>query len=196
MHIGVPEPEDAIRMMNAMRVHLPLLLALSANSPFWQGRATGLASTRIPVFGAFPRTGIPRHHASYEDWVQSVDVLLRCGAFPEPTFLWWDVRPQPKLGTVEIRIMDVQSTPGRTAALVAFAHSLAHLEIEEGAGAMSASDEVLAENRFLATRDGVDALAARPGRPRACAPCARASRSCSRRRARTPTRSAAATSSS
>jgi carboxylate-amine ligase len=157
VHIGVHDPEDAIRMMNAMRAHLPLLLALSANSPFWQGRATGLASTRTPVFGAFPRTGIPRHHASYEDWVQTVDVLLRCGAFPEPTFLWWDVRPQPKLGTVEIRIMDVQSSHERTGALVAFAHALAHLEIEEGAGGVAFSDEVLAENRFLATRDGVDA---------------------------------------
>ncbi len=157
MHIGVRNPEDAIRLMNAMRAHLPLLLALSAHSPIWQARATGLASTRPPVFGAFPRTGITRLHASYEDWVQAVDVLLRCGAFPEPTFLWWDIRPQPKLGTVEIRIMDVQSTQERTGALVAFAHALAHLEIEEGPGGAAFSDEVLAENRFLATRDGIDA---------------------------------------
>jgi glutamate---cysteine ligase / carboxylate-amine ligase len=159
MHVGVPDPEDAIRLMNGIRAHLPLLLALSANSPFWQGRATGLASTRMPVFGAFPRTGIPRHHASYEDWVQNVDVLLRCGAFPEPTFLWWDVRPQPKLGTVEVRVMDVQTTAGRTGALCAFLQSLAHLELEEGdpATTFAASDEVLAENRFLATRDGIEA---------------------------------------
>jgi carboxylate-amine ligase len=159
MHVGVPDPEDAIRLMNGMRAHLPLLLALSANSPFWQGRATGLASTRMPVFGAFPRTGIPRHHASYEDWMQNVDVLLRCGAFPEPTFLWWDVRPQPKLGTVEVRVMDVQTTAERTGALCAFLQSLAHLELEEGdpATTYAASDEVLAENRFLATRDGIEA---------------------------------------
>ena len=111
------------------------------------------------MFGAFPRTGIPRHHASYEDWVQTVDVLLRCGAFPEPTFLWWDVRPQPKLGTVEMRIMDVQSTVGaHGGARRASSSALAHLEIEEGAREGAAcSDEVLAENRFLATRDGIDA---------------------------------------
>jgi carboxylate-amine ligase len=159
VHIGVAHAQDAIRLMNAMRAHLPLLLALSANSPFWQGRATGLASTRTPVFGAFPRTGIPRHHASYEDWVASVELLLRCGAFPEPTFLWWDVRPQPRLGTIEVRIMDVQTTLDRTAALCALVQSLARLELEEGraGAAVVPSDEVLAENRFLATRDGVEA---------------------------------------
>jgi glutamate---cysteine ligase / carboxylate-amine ligase len=142
-----------------MRAHLPLLLALSANSPFWQGRATGLASTRTPVFGVFPRTGIPRHHTSYEDWVTSVDVLLRCGAFPEPTFLWWDVRPQPQLGTIEVRIMDAQTTLDRTAALCALVQSLARLELEEGRAEAAGvpSDEVLAENRFLATRDGMEA---------------------------------------
>jgi glutamate---cysteine ligase / carboxylate-amine ligase len=158
VHVGVADPEDAIRLMNRLRMHLPLLLALSANSPFWQGRATGLASTRTPVFGAFPRTGIPRHHSSYEDWVQSVDVLLRCGAFPEPTFLWWDVRPQPRLGTVEVRIMDVQSTLERTGALCALVQSLARLELEDDtAPSIVMTDEVLAENRFLATRDGIDA---------------------------------------
>src|SRR3954447_8656780 len=97
VHVGVPDPERAIRLLNQLRAHVPLLLALSANSPFWQGRSTGLASTRTSVFGAFPRTGLPRRFHSYEDWVSTVDSLLRCGAFPEPTFLWWDVRPQPAL---------------------------------------------------------------------------------------------------
>jgi carboxylate-amine ligase len=159
IHVGVADPQDAIRLMNAMRAHLPLLLALSANSPFWQGRATGLASTRTPVFGAFPRTGIPRHHASYEDWVASVGLLLRCGAFPEPTFLWWDVRPQPRLGTIEVRVMDVQTTLDRTAALCALVQSLARFELEErrAGAAVVPSDEILAENRFLATRDGIEA---------------------------------------
>ncbi|MDQ6818320.1 MAG: YbdK family carboxylate-amine ligase, partial [Actinomycetota bacterium] len=105
VHIGVGDPEAGIELHNRLRAHAPLLLALSANSPFWQGRDTGLASARTPLFQAFPRVGIPRAFASYSDYVQTVDQLLRCGAFPEPTFLWWDVRPQPGFGTVEVRIM-------------------------------------------------------------------------------------------
>jgi carboxylate-amine ligase len=159
VHVGVPDPERAIRLLNALRAHVPLLLALSANSPFWQGRATGLASTRTPVFGAFPRTGLPRRFASYEDWVAMVDELLRCGAFPEPTFLWWDIRPQPALGTVEVRAMDAQTDVGASAALVALVQSLARLELEDGYAAeqLIAADELLAENRFLAARDGIEA---------------------------------------
>jgi carboxylate-amine ligase len=159
VHVGVPDPERAIRLLNQMRAHAPLLLALSANSPFWQGRSTGLASTRTSVFGAFPRTGLPRRFHSYEDWVATVDALLRCGAFPEPTFLWWDIRPQPTLGTVEIRVMDAQTDPAATAALVALVQSLARLEIEDGLAPESlvGAEEVLAENRFLAARDGIEA---------------------------------------
>jgi carboxylate-amine ligase len=159
VHIGVADPEAAIRLLNRLRAHLPLLLALSANSPFWQGRATGLASTRTPVFGTFPRTGIPRRFHGYEDWVSTVDTLVRCGAFPEPTFLWWDVRPQPALGTVEVRVMDAQSEVAATAALCALVQAVARLELEEGHAAerLVAAEELLAENRFLAARDGIEA---------------------------------------
>ena len=159
VHVGVPDPERAIHLLNQLRAHLPLLLALSANSPFWQGRSTGLASTRTSVFGAFPRTGLPRRFHSYEDWVATVDGLLRCGAFPEPTFLWWDIRPQPTLGTVEVRVMDAQTDVRSTAALVALVQSLGRLELEEGYAAegLVAADELLAENRFLAARDGIEA---------------------------------------
>ena len=159
VHVGVPDPERAVRLLNGLRAHLPVLLGLAANSPFWQGRATGLASTRTPVFGMFPRTGIPRRFASYGDWVDTVDALLRCGAFPEPTFLWWDIRPQPTLGTVEVRVMDAQSRMQDTAALVALVHALARLELEDGLlpAPAAGDDEVLAENRFLAARDGIEA---------------------------------------
>jgi glutamate---cysteine ligase / carboxylate-amine ligase len=159
VHVGVPDANRAIRLLNQLRAHLPMLLALSANSPFWQGRATGLASTRTSVFGAFPRTGVPRRFTSYEDWVHTVDTLLRAGAFPEPTFLWWDVRPQPALGTVEVRVMDAQTDLEATAALCALVQSLARLEIEQGYAprALVAAEEVLEENRFLAARDGIEA---------------------------------------
>ena len=102
--------EAGIAAFNRLRAHIPVLLALSANSPFWQGRDTGLASARTPLFQAFPRVGIPRAFGSYGEYVRAVNLLLDCGAFPDPTYLWWDVRPQPKLGTVEVRIMDAQST--------------------------------------------------------------------------------------
>jgi carboxylate-amine ligase len=159
VHVGVPDPDRAIRLLNQLRAHVPLLLALSANSPFWQGRSTGLASTRTSVFGAFPRTGLPRRFHSYEDWVSTVDGLLRCGAFPEPTFLWWDIRPQPALGTVEVRVMDAQTDLRATAALVALVQSLGRLEIEEGHASelLVSSEELLGENRFLAARDGIEA---------------------------------------
>jgi carboxylate-amine ligase len=159
VHVGVADPEAAIMLYNRMRAHLPLLLALSVNSPFWQGRDTGLASARTPLFQAFPRVGIPRAFASYDDYVDTVDLLLRCDAFPEPTFLWWDVRPQPRFGTIEVRIMDAQITAGETAALAALTQAIAHLELEEGYHTDPQADrpEVLAENRFLAARDGMDA---------------------------------------
>ena len=159
VHIGVADPEAAIRLYNRLRGHLALLLAISANSPFWQGRDTGLASARIPIFQAFPRVGVPRAFADYAEYVETVDVLLRCEAFPEPTFLWWDIRPQPKFGTIEVRIMDVQTRVRSTRALVALLQSIAHLELEEGylSTEVIGSPELLAENRFIASRDGFDA---------------------------------------
>ncbi len=159
VHVGVPDPERAIDLYNRLRVHLPLLLALSGNSPFWRGRDSGFASTRTILFQAFPRTGMPRRYGSYAEWVEAVDLQLRVGALPEATYLWWDIRPQPRFGTVEIRIMDAQSRLADTATLVALVQSIARLELEEGyvSEHAFASEEVLAENRFLAARDGVDA---------------------------------------
>ncbi len=168
VHVAVPDPESAIVAFNRLRSHLPLLLALSANSPFWQSRETGLASARTPLFQAFPRVGIPRAFADYEDYVSTIDLLLRCEAFPEPTFLWWDVRLQPRFGTIEVRIMDAQTTVADSAALTALVQCLVRLEATEGSGADPAIDlpEVLDENRFLAARDGTAAslIDARLGR--------------------------------
>jgi carboxylate-amine ligase len=157
--VGVPDPEDAIGLVNRMRAHLPLLLALSVNSPFWQGRDSGLASARTPLFQAFPRVGIPRVFNDYHDYVDAVDLLVRCGSIPEPTFLWWDVRPQPRFGTVEVRIMDAQTAVADTAAIVALVQSIARLEIEVGYVTPKTiwAAEVLDENRFLAARDGMNA---------------------------------------
>jgi carboxylate-amine ligase len=159
IHVGVRDPDSAIDLLNRLRAHIPLLLALSANSPYWQGRDSGFSSVRTPIFQAFPRVGIPRVFSSYGDYVDTIEQLLRSDAFPEPTFLWWDVRLQPALGTVELRIMDAQRTPAQTAALVAAVQTIAHLELEEGYHQPELIDacEVLAENRFIAARDGMDA---------------------------------------
>jgi carboxylate-amine ligase len=158
VHVGVPDPESAIYAANRLRTHIPLLLALSVNSPFWQGRDTGLASARTPLFQAFPRVGIPRAFGDYAEFVESVDVLIRCDAVPEPTFLWWDVRPQPRFGTVEVRIMDAQTTLPDTAAIAALVQSIVRAEVEgEDHMERPMPQEVLAENRFLAARDGMNA---------------------------------------
>jgi len=158
VHVGVPDAEAAIHAANRLRTHIPLLLALSVNSPFWQGRDTGLASARTPLFQAFPRVGIPRDFADYAEYVESVDVLIRCDAVPEPTFLWWDVRPQPRFGTVEVRIMDAQTKLADSAAIAALVQCIVRAEVEDGTRLERAMpQEVLAENRFLAARDGMDA---------------------------------------
>jgi glutamate---cysteine ligase / carboxylate-amine ligase len=157
VHIGVATPRAAVRLLNRLRAHLPLLLAVSANSPFWQGRSTGFASTRTTLFDAFPRSGVPRTFAGYWDWMETVDLLLRAGAIGDPSFLWWDVRLQPRLGTVEVRVMDGQTTVEDVAALAALIQTLAALELARPA-TPSDNVEVIEENRFLAARDGIEAM--------------------------------------
>jgi carboxylate-amine ligase len=159
VHVGIPEPELALQVLNRMRVHLPLLLALSANSPFLRGRETGFASTRTPMFQAFPRVGLPRQYDSYDDWVGSIAPMIDAGAVPESTFFWWDARLQPRLGTIEIRVMDAQTTLEETASLVALARSLVMAEATDRVAAerLIRAPEVLEENRFLAARDGMSA---------------------------------------
>jgi Glutamate-cysteine ligase family 2(GCS2) len=118
---------------------------------------------RTVIFQAFPRTGPPRFFANYPDYVETVDELIASGAIPDPSFLWWDVRPQPALGTVEVRVMDAQSRVQEVTPLVALIQSLARLELEEKASSLVPSPEVLSENRFLAARDGMDAHLIDPG---------------------------------
>ncbi len=130
VHVGVPDPEDAIRLLNALRHSVPVLIALSANSPFWQGHDGGFDSMRTVIFQAFPRTGLPRSFAGYADYVETLDAVIGAGAVPGPSFFWWDVRPQPRLGTVEVRVMDAQSTVADVIPLVALIQSLSRLELD------------------------------------------------------------------
>jgi carboxylate-amine ligase len=164
VHVGVPDPEDAIRVLNQLRESVPILLALSANSPFLGGRDSGFSSARTAIFGGFPRTGAPRAFSSYADYVEAIDILIASGALPDPTFLWWDVRLQPALGTVEVRVMDAQSSAADSIALIALIQSLARLALEGARRVGWTAADVLAENRFLGARDGLDAYMIDPVR--------------------------------
>jgi glutamate---cysteine ligase / carboxylate-amine ligase len=121
----------------------------------YKGRDSGFASARTVIFQAFPRTGIARRFTDYSDYVRALDALIASGALPDPSFLWWDVRLQPALGTVEVRVMDAQTTVADTGALIALVHSLARLALEGESVDSGVGPEVLAENRFLAARDGL-----------------------------------------
>ena len=103
VHVGMADPEEAIYVANALREHVPLLIALSANSPLWRGEPTGLMSSRVPIFRAFPRVGLPPHFAGWQDFARRVKAMSDGGLIEDYTFLWYDVRPHPRLGTVEIR---------------------------------------------------------------------------------------------
>jgi carboxylate-amine ligase len=155
VHVGVPDAEAAILACNGLREYLPLLQALAANSPFWHGHDSGLASARAQVFRAFPSSEIPPAFGSYDEYVERVEALAAAGALPDYTFLWWDIRPHPALGTVEVRAMDSQSSLSITAGLAALVHGLARRAVEEPGPCQRS--EVLMQSSFRAARDGLDA---------------------------------------
>ena len=126
VHVAIEGADRAIYVADGIRRYLPLLLALSTNSPFWRGRQTGMMSSRVPVFRAFPREGIPPHYGTWEIFSNRVELMMRAGAIEDYTFLWWDVRPHPNLGTVEVRIFDQQTRVDHTMALASLVVSLAH----------------------------------------------------------------------
>jgi carboxylate-amine ligase len=160
VHVGMADPEEAIYVANALRPQIPLLIALSANSPLWRGEQTGLMSSRVPIFRAFPRVGLPPRFADWADFQRRVQTLTDSGIIDDYTFLWYDVRPHPRLGTIEIRAMDSQTRVEHTVALGALVVSLVKLLVEEFARELPAPDppwEILDENRWLAARHGLEA---------------------------------------
>jgi glutamate---cysteine ligase / carboxylate-amine ligase len=182
VHVGMPDAETAIRAFNALRSHLPLLQALSANSPFWHGQDSGLASARAQVFRAFPRSEIPPAFSSFDEYAEVVGELTSAGELPDYTFLWWDIRPHPILGTVEVRALDSQSSLASVAGIVALVHSLARWAADQH-GPWEPRD-VLMESSFRAARDGVDATLWHDGAMRPVAEIARATVALARPHAR------------
>jgi carboxylate-amine ligase len=160
VHVGLESPDTAIACASALRTFLPELLALSANSPFWQARPTGLASTRTKVFEAFPRSGLPPAFASWEEFELLVDRGVRTGSFPDYTYIWWDLRPHPKLGTIEVRICDGQTSIDAVTGIVALVQSLAATfaeDYEAGRPLPVQPVTLVDENKWRATRDGLGA---------------------------------------
>ena len=138
---------------------MPLLLALSANSPFWRADSTGLASTRTPIFRAFPRVGMPPTYKDWADYEQRIDFMVGTRVIADYTYLWYDVRPHPNFGTVEIRVMDSQTHVEHTVGLAALVQALVRelaVHFEEGKQLASYPFEMLDENKWLAARHGLE----------------------------------------
>jgi carboxylate-amine ligase len=159
VHVGIDDREKAIHVTNGMRLHVPLLLALSANSPFWRGQPTGLASARMPIFRGFPRVGVPPAYDGWQDFEDRIALMTEAGVIDDYTWMWYDVRPHPSLGTVEIRAMDAQTRVEHTLGLTALVQAMVR-ELAEGFGSGDplprVSDELLDANRWLAARHGLD----------------------------------------
>jgi glutamate---cysteine ligase / carboxylate-amine ligase len=159
VHVGIDDPEKAIHVTNGMRVHMAVLLALSANSPFWRADVTGLASTRTPIFRAFPRVGMPPTYKSWEDYERRIEFMVGTRAIEDYTYLWYDVRPHPNFGTVEVRVMDSQTHVEHTLGLAALVQALVRelaIHFEEGKQLSSYPFEMLDENKWLAARHGLE----------------------------------------
>jgi len=158
VHVGLDDPDKAIHVANGMRVHVPLLLALSANSPFWRGNATGLASVRTPIFRAFPRVGIPPRYEDWDDYARRIGFMVESRVIEDYTYLWYDVRPHPMFGTVEVRVMDAQTRVEHTLALGALVQAMVRelaIHFEEGNELSRYPYEMLDENKWIAARHGL-----------------------------------------
>jgi glutamate---cysteine ligase / carboxylate-amine ligase len=159
VHVGVDDPDKAIHVANGMRVHVPVLLGLSANSPFWRADSTGLASTRTPIFRAFPRVGVPPTYKDWDDYERRIEFMIRAKVIEDYTYLWHDVRPHPRFGTVEIRVMDSQTHIEHTLGLAALTQALVRELCEHYDSGQHLSDypfEMLDENKWLAARHGLE----------------------------------------
>jgi glutamate---cysteine ligase / carboxylate-amine ligase len=155
VHVAVPAADDAAAITTAVRTHVPELLALSANSPYWQGHDTGLASTRSKVFETMPRSGLPPRLDSFGEFEQLVRRGTAAGFFPDYTYLWWDVRPHPNFGTIELRAFDAQTRVESVAAIAALTQCLVATFGERRPEPQPRT--FIDENKWRAARYGLDA---------------------------------------
>lgn len=159
VHVAVGGADRTLAVYNALREELPTLAALAANSPLHGGHDTGLASVRPLIAGLLPRQGVPPPLASWDEFAANLDWGATAGTIPEPGFWWWELRPHPRFGTLELRVPDAQTTLADAQAVAAVAHALV-VELAErhdaGDLAPPAPTWRIAENRWSACRHGMD----------------------------------------
>jgi carboxylate-amine ligase len=156
VHVGIPDPDTAVHVANAFRLYLPALQALSANSPFQAGLDSGHASARTSVVRSYPRFQVPREFRDYEDFCRVADQLIAAAGVDDYTYIWWDVRPHPQLGTVEVRAVDVQMDAAGSSAIAALVQAIAARELADPSD-VDLSREALEESYFQAASHGLDA---------------------------------------
>ena len=156
VHVGVPDEVAAIEAHNRLSENVPLLLALSANSPFWQKMDTGYESTRVKIFETFPRSGLPPAFPDYAAFESYVDLMVASGAMQDYTYCWWDVRPHSKIGTIELRVLDSQTSLVSNAALAALTQCLVAKVLSENPKGPY-NYEMTIENKWRAARHGMNA---------------------------------------
>jgi glutamate---cysteine ligase / carboxylate-amine ligase len=160
IHVAVDDADKAIQLINALLVHLTELLALSASSPFWRGEPTGLSSSRQMVFAAFPRSGPPPRFSGYDDYAEVVGQLEKTGCIADYTHIWWDVRPHPRFGTIEVRVMDAVTHVEETVAITAYVQGLVkyYSELYDAGKELPSYHRILVtENKWLGARYGLEA---------------------------------------
>ena len=160
VHVGLRDGSKAIPVVNALAAYLPHFLALTASSPFWNGQDTGLASTRAIIFGDLPTAGPPHRLSGWGEFEDYMDTLLRARTIRSIKEVWWDIRPHPDLGTVEIRMFDGLPTAREVGMVAALSQSLVQLfdaQIDRGYRLPSPSSWVVRDNKWRATRYGLDA---------------------------------------
>ena len=161
VHVGLRDGNRAIPIVNALAAYLPHFLGLTASSPFWGGEDTGLASSRAMVFGGLPTSGPPQQLSDWAGFEQYMDALLRAGTIGGIKEVWWDIRPHPDFGTIEVRIFDGVPTLRETGMAAALAQCLVHLldtQLDRGYTLPRRPPWVIRDNKWRATRYGLDAM--------------------------------------
>jgi carboxylate-amine ligase len=159
VHVAMPDKTTTIELMNMARYFLPHLLAFSTSSPFWMGRDTGLKSFRTTVFRRFPRTGIPDHLHSWNQYEDYIELLVRTHCIDNAKKIWWDVRPHPTFGTLEFRIFDVVTRVDEAVALAALTQAIVvklHRLYLANLGFRMYHRALVEENKWRAARWGVE----------------------------------------
>ena len=170
VHVEVPDPAARVDLMNRFLPFTPLLLALSASSPFWQGRDTGLAAYRLAVWGELPRTGLPDLFADADDFDRYVATLVGAKVIPDASFLWWTLRPSIRYPTLELRVADSCTRLADVLTVAALYRCLVRLLVrrpELNRGLTGASRGIAAENMWRVQRYGVKATLIEEGRDEA-----------------------------